>query len=84
MDTTQHTATYPTRLWAGVDLAKRTFAGAIWGHQAFQDRRVRSFPRTEEGIARFLDWLKAEAGPERHWAWSWKPPVRLVWRQDSG
>lgn len=63
MDTTQHTATHPTRLWAGVDLAKRTFAGAIWGHQAFQDRRVRSFPRTEEGIAGFLDWLKAEAGP---------------------
>lgn len=64
MDSTQPTFISPGRWWAGVDLAKRTFSGAIWGHQAFQDRHVRSFPRTQEGIAEFLDWLKAEAEPE--------------------
>jgi transposase len=44
-------------LWVGVDVAKATFQAGIWGHQSFQERQVRGFPRTRKGAAQLLAWV---------------------------
>jgi transposase len=52
--------TFPTH-WAGADLAKKTLELALWGHEELTQRKVRSFPRTKEGAATILAWIREQA-----------------------
>ena len=64
MNTTSSNTSSPTLIWSGLDLAKRTFAAAIWGHQPLPSRQVQSFPRTAEGAQALLGWLMENAAPD--------------------
>lgn len=50
--------------WAGIDLAKATFAAALWGHDDLRSMRVRTFPRSKEGARALLAWLRDNAAPD--------------------
>jgi len=51
----------PAVFWGGMDLAKRSFQAALWGHQELGKMSTQSFDRTRKAVKIALDWFKSMA-----------------------